>query len=942
MAHLRDNRRYEYIAFISYKREDEKWAKWLQRKLEYYKLPSSIRKNNPNLPDRIRPVFKDTTDLEPGVLTQKIQEALNSSKFLIVICSPRSANSTWVSKEAQSFIDSERADKIIPFIISGKPNATDPKDECYPESLRQLAGEQELLGANINELGRNAAAVKVVARMFNLRFDTLWQRFERARMRNNLISTFVTVISVIVAVCMIYLYLDRDRAYINLEIANSKIKEEKNLVKKAQSATEQINQHLLQANEKILQGNRQLKKANDSIHIVNIALTLAQHNLAQRNRDLQQANRDILTRQSNLMAAQILSITESGDIPGAKSLILANYSPNGNRLRLPVTSKSERAIRQIESLSHQCNFIHWNSVPEIPISHLLSESNNKLIGFQEGNIVEYDLNKSEIINQIECQGYKNIQEEIEYTGFLNSCNSKLGITTSDSIYVFNAKNGNFISKHPYHYMGGFRILNDSVMLSVNLLGNIDMIDSKTFKKKQTGIGGLNPIFPTPFEINSKEQVVYVDSSQCLICRDIENGDTIWQKRFDYQIADDIGLMDEFGTVAVINKLSNNVELWSTDNWSIISNWCVPTSSKYQLLSSDVTTLSLLTSGNINSKFDKWVVPYQQWLQHFNAGRIYDSRLNYYADNNNITYFHSTNNEAHALFCRTEDDGFSIIKTSVNGLLATAKIEDESRLIYIDLSSGDPDFHLVSYLSGNDSWDWQHGYISFLNNHKPRILRSQAFTLPYSSWNQCTDISNDRQFVAAALFSNQIFVRDVKNRVSIHFEMPSEVFSVKFTPDSKHIIIVTEKGLDIFPIDAIDKSDNIKLNHLLDSGNTFSKRPCLAALSNTGDKLAIGYMNGKIHIYSYPEMTVDNTLNFPSHIVYFAFNNEGNKIAVILNSKELIVCDMVNGQEIYHDIIPFEPSNVFFDETGKNIIVHSDMDSMIYPFEDIEFIINNMK
>ena len=40
---------YTNIAFISYKREDEKWAKWLQKKLELYKLPTEIRKQNPDL-----------------------------------------------------------------------------------------------------------------------------------------------------------------------------------------------------------------------------------------------------------------------------------------------------------------------------------------------------------------------------------------------------------------------------------------------------------------------------------------------------------------------------------------------------------------------------------------------------------------------------------------------------------------------------------------------------------------------------------------------------------------------------------------------------------------------------------------------------------------------------------------------------------------------------
>lgn len=36
---------YKYLAFISYKREDEKWAKWLQRKLEHYKLPTQASSN---------------------------------------------------------------------------------------------------------------------------------------------------------------------------------------------------------------------------------------------------------------------------------------------------------------------------------------------------------------------------------------------------------------------------------------------------------------------------------------------------------------------------------------------------------------------------------------------------------------------------------------------------------------------------------------------------------------------------------------------------------------------------------------------------------------------------------------------------------------------------------------------------------------------------------
>lgn len=172
-----DNK-FKYYAFISYKREDEEWAIWLQHKLEHYKLPSNLN-GRTDLPKEIRPVFKDTSELNPGNLPQQIHEALEQSSYLIVICSPRSAKSEWVNREVETFIGMGRTDKIIPFIIDGNAFSKNPETECFPSALCNLPAEQEILGANINEMGRDAAAVKVVAQMFVIRFDELWQRYER-------------------------------------------------------------------------------------------------------------------------------------------------------------------------------------------------------------------------------------------------------------------------------------------------------------------------------------------------------------------------------------------------------------------------------------------------------------------------------------------------------------------------------------------------------------------------------------------------------------------------------------------------------------------------------------------------------------------------------------------------------------------------------------------
>lgn len=176
-------KQFQYYAFISYKREDEKWAKWLQKKLESYGFPVALRKDNPTLPKKIYPIFRDQSELSGGNLKEEIEKGLAGSKYLVVICSPRAAQSPWVSKEVQYFIDNGKEESIIPFIIGGIPNSRTPEDECFPEGLRQLSGEKEILGININEMGRDAAAIKVIARMFGIRFDTLWQRHERAKRR---------------------------------------------------------------------------------------------------------------------------------------------------------------------------------------------------------------------------------------------------------------------------------------------------------------------------------------------------------------------------------------------------------------------------------------------------------------------------------------------------------------------------------------------------------------------------------------------------------------------------------------------------------------------------------------------------------------------------------------------------------------------------------------
>ncbi len=165
----------EYFAFISYKSEDVEWATWLQHELEHYHLPASFN-GRTDVPQELRPVFRDIDELSAGNLPEQIKQALANSQNLIVICSPQSAKSPWVNQEVETFIALGRTGRIFPFIVEGNSPS-----EFFPPALLNLPKKEERLGGDVSKKGRDAAFVKVVAGMLGVGFDSLWNRYEREK-----------------------------------------------------------------------------------------------------------------------------------------------------------------------------------------------------------------------------------------------------------------------------------------------------------------------------------------------------------------------------------------------------------------------------------------------------------------------------------------------------------------------------------------------------------------------------------------------------------------------------------------------------------------------------------------------------------------------------------------------------------------------------------------
>lgn len=144
-----------YLAFISYRHADNaqqgrQWATWLHQAIETYEVPEdlvgTLNQRGEEIPARIYPVFRDEQELPAYAdLGSAIVNALDVSQMLVVLCSPRAAQSTYVADEIDYFKRLGRSDAIMAAIIDGEPNVSwdqgkhqagwTEQDECFPEPL---------------------------------------------------------------------------------------------------------------------------------------------------------------------------------------------------------------------------------------------------------------------------------------------------------------------------------------------------------------------------------------------------------------------------------------------------------------------------------------------------------------------------------------------------------------------------------------------------------------------------------------------------------------------------------------------------------------------------------------------------------------------------------------------------------------------------------------
>ncbi|MCU0748096.1 MAG: TIR domain-containing protein [Akkermansiaceae bacterium] len=133
-----------FWCFISYRHADNaepgrQWATWLHQQIETYEVPADLvgttNGRGDVIPERIFPVFRDEDELPADAdLASPIFRALDASKFLVVLCSPRAVESTYVAEEISYYKKIGRSDRVLAALLHGVPGSAD--QECFPKPLR--------------------------------------------------------------------------------------------------------------------------------------------------------------------------------------------------------------------------------------------------------------------------------------------------------------------------------------------------------------------------------------------------------------------------------------------------------------------------------------------------------------------------------------------------------------------------------------------------------------------------------------------------------------------------------------------------------------------------------------------------------------------------------------------------------------------------------------
>lgn len=252
-----------YIAFISYRHTplDREAAELIQKKIENYIVLKEFRELAGGR--KLGMVFRDEDELPASSsLSRSITEALDHTKYLIVICSPDLPLSKWCEQEIRYFLQTHDRDHVLAVLADGTPEVSfSPLLLHTFDEEGNITGDTEPLAANIagrdHKLDRKALKkeiVRIYAALLGVPFDSLWQREKRARQRR-----FMAVLSVLSLVMVVFLGVILNK---NAQI----MRQNREITEQSTQITEQ-NRQITEQNTRISEQNLSLQRQMSSMQV---------------------------------------------------------------------------------------------------------------------------------------------------------------------------------------------------------------------------------------------------------------------------------------------------------------------------------------------------------------------------------------------------------------------------------------------------------------------------------------------------------------------------------------------------------------------------------------------------------------------------------------------------------------------------------------------------
>lgn len=189
-----------YRAFISYSHADTRFAGWLHRALEAYRLP--VRGPGEAIP-ALSPIFIDRAELAAASdLTEAVRQAIGQSAALLVVASPAARASQWVAQEIELFRHLHPDRPILAALVEGEPG------DAFPTPLLLRDGQAvEPLAADFRagQDGRRLGLLKLVAGLTRQPLDRLVQRDAQKRHRRVMAITAAAGVLIVVLATLLVL-----------------------------------------------------------------------------------------------------------------------------------------------------------------------------------------------------------------------------------------------------------------------------------------------------------------------------------------------------------------------------------------------------------------------------------------------------------------------------------------------------------------------------------------------------------------------------------------------------------------------------------------------------------------------------------------------------------------------------------------------------------------